>query len=133
MLQLEVLLRTCSFVQEQMGERVDSGSDDWMPLIEPLVQKPIVHAFGYNTAEQERRALMYLRTASQIWPEDPDFYNIPFWVRANRARDGSLSVGDVAPQVTIYPLREDGNFGPEESLYDPTDSRYEVLIAGSIT
>ena len=51
-----------------MGERVDSGSDDWMPLIEPLVQKPIVRAFGYVSPEQEQRALMYLRSASQIWP-----------------------------------------------------------------
>ena len=127
-----------------MGKRVDSGSDDWMPLIEPLVQKPIVHAYGYDSPEQEHKALMYLRTASQIWPEDPDFRTIPFWVRANRARDASFSIGDVAPQVTIYPLREDGkispssggwggSFGLGEPLYDSTNSNYEVLIAGSIT
>ncbi len=133
MLRLEVLLRTSPFILEQMGERVDSGSDDWMPLIEPLVQKPIVHAFGFVTPEQEQRALMYLRSASQIWPEDPDFHNIPFWVRANRARDATFSVGDVAPQVTIHPLNDDGNYGPGEPLYDPTNLQYEILIAGSIT
>ena len=138
MLKLEVLLRTCSYILGLLGQQVDSGIEDWMPLIEPCVQKPIVHAFGYSTPEQERIALNYLRSAYQIWPGDPDFRTIPFWIRANRARDAKFSVGDTAPMVSVYQLNEDGSFGIPKPLYgsegkDQKDSRIEIVLAGSIT
>jgi hypothetical protein len=133
MLRLEVLLRTCPYVLGRMGHNVDSGTDDWMPLIEPLVQRPIVRAFGYETPEQERVALMYLRSAATVWPQDSDFRTIPFWVRVNRARDTYFKVGDEAPEVMVHPLNQDGTWGQEQPLINHQDDRPDILIAGSIT
>lgn len=133
MISLEVLLRTSSYLLQEMGKRVDTASDDWMPLIEPYVQRPLVRAFGYETLEQQRVALIYLRTASTVWPNDPDFRTIPFWVRANRARDTSFKVGEVAPLVQVHPLHEDGSWGPAQDLFDPNNEKPHILVAGSIT
>lgn len=131
MLRLEVRHRTSKYILMEMGKKVDSGQEDWMPLVEPLVQLPIVRAFGFDTPSKERVALMYLRSAAVIWPEDPDFRTIPYWVHANRARDTSFQVGDVAPKVYVHLLDRDGSYSTKEPLIQP--ERMQILLAGSIT
>lgn len=131
MLRLEVRHRTSKYILAEMGKRVDGGQEDWMPLVEPLVQLPIVRAFGFDTPQQERIALMYLRSAAVIWPEDSDFRTIPYWIRANRARDASFKVGDLAPPVEVHPLNRDGSYGRKVPLIHP--GKLQILLAGSIT
>lgn len=129
MLRLEVRMRTCDYILEQLGRQVDTREDNWMPLIEPLVQIPIVKGFGYDNVP---RTVMILQTAAQRWPHDDDFKTIPFWVRANRARNGDLEEGSLVPVMKVHPLGEDGTIGSLELLHD-SDGLPDILVAGSIT
>lgn len=126
MVKLEERLRTSTYVLAEFGKCVDSGERDWMDLVEPLVQRPVVRAFGYTEPAAELRALAYLRTQPQTWPKE----SAPFWIRHNRARQPDLKSGDPAPTVSVYPLNPDGTVAPAEPLHT---SGTEIIVAGSIT
>ena len=126
MVNLEEKLRTSNYVLAEFGKCVDSGERNWMDLVEPLVQRPIVRSFGYIGPGAEAMALAYLRTQPQSWPKESG----PFWIRHNRARQPDFKDGDSAPEVSIYPLKADGTVGSAEPIHT---GGIDILFAGSIT
>lgn len=72
------------------------------------------------------RVLFALRSAHHLYPDDPEFKSIPIHVKFNRARQGHLQVGDVAPQVALHHL--DGSPAHFGNFDRPL-----VIAAGSLT
>lgn len=128
MLRLEVALRTSNHALRAMGALVDSGEGDWMDVVKDMIQLPVTRAYGYKGAVAEEMALDCMLNARHLFPDDPDFVEIPFYVKYNRARDGPLVVGQTAPQVEVVPLDDVTKRVP---LYDL--GKVTVLFAGSIT
>jgi len=116
-------LRLSSEVQARYENAEKSECIDWLKVTEE-VQKQVIEEFGYlNSLEN---ALYCLRSAAVLYPDDPEFKEIPLYVKYNRARDGSLKEGDRAPNTS--PVALDGTSCELLDKSKPT-----VLIAGSIS
>ena len=102
----------------QQAERTSSSS--WLDVTDQI-QRQVIREFHLDDEMDE--ALLCLRCATQIYP---DFKEIPLYVRYNRARDGDLQIGDLAPDVPVVQID-----GQESQLFDGLKSSPTVLISGS--
>ncbi|CAF0719577.1 unnamed protein product [Rotaria sp. Silwood1] len=94
-----------------------SSSSSWLNVTDEL-QRQIIHEF--NLDDEMDDALLCLRCATQIYP---DLKHIPLYVQYNRARDGDLKIGDIAPNVPVVQLN-----GQQTQLFDGLKSSSTVLI-----
>lgn len=113
-------LRLSDEYQKQYDEAEKTSSSSWLAVTDQL-QRQVIQEF--NLDEDMEDALLCLRCATQIYP---DLQTIPLYVKYNRARDGDLQVGDIAPDVTVVQLD-----GQESQLFDGLKSSSTVLISGS--
>jgi hypothetical protein len=113
-------LRLSDEYQKRYTEAEKSSSSSWLDVTDEL-QRQIIREF--NLDEEMDDALLCLRCATQTYP---DLKDIPLYVRYNRAREGDLQVGDVAPNVPVIQLDE-----KESQLFDGLKSSSTVLISGS--
>lgn len=127
MIRLEVALRKSEEALRVMGARVDTGLGDWMDVVKEMIQLPVVRAFGYKGAVAEELALDCMLNARHTYPDDPDFKELPFYIKFNRAKDGDLREGEAAPCVEMCRLAD----GARVPLYE--QGKVTVLYAGSIT
>jgi hypothetical protein len=120
MLVRENELRLSDEYQKRYSEAEQTSTSSWLDVTDEL-QRQIIREF--NLDEDIDDALLCLRCATQIYP---DLQNIPLYVQYNRARDGDLQVGDIAPNVPVVQLD-----GQENQLFDGLKSSSTVLISGS--
>lgn len=97
-------LRTCPETQDKMHEAEGRGETDWMQVAQG-VQEQVAREFGYGHMVDE--AVHILRTARNWYPDEPFFKEVPLYVKYNRARNGPLHEGSLAPDVPLMDL--DGN------------------------
>ncbi|UJR26446.1 hypothetical protein I4U23_007776 [Adineta vaga] len=114
-------LRLSDEYQKRFSEAEQSSSSSWLNVVNEL-QEQVVREFHLD--DEMDNAILCLRCATQIYP---DLKDIPLYTKYNRARDGDLQVGDVAPDVPIIQLD-----GQEGQLFDGLKSSSPtVLISGS--
>ena len=80
------------------------GQSDWIDHVDQLqriiISRKLQQLLQREVSENEvERGIYSLQTATIRYPE---LKSIPLYVRFNRARRGSLKVGDVAPDVPLY-------------------------------
>lgn len=117
-------LRTCPETQAKMHAAEGRGETDWMQVAQD-VQEQVVKEFGYGHMVDE--AVHVLRTARNWYPDEPFFKEVPLYVKYNRARNGPLHEGSLAPDVPLKNLD-----GKETSLMSHGGvSEPLVVIGGS--
>eukprot|EP00243_Klebsormidium_subtile_P011624 TRINITY_DN6681_c0_g3_i1.p1 TRINITY_DN6681_c0_g3~~TRINITY_DN6681_c0_g3_i1.p1 ORF type:complete len:222 (-),score=28.48 TRINITY_DN6681_c0_g3_i1:32-697(-) len=126
MLRREHELRRSPATQEKYAKAEEREDTDWMDVTIEL-QKEVVREFGME--ENMDSALLQLRTAARTYPNDPDFREIPLYVKYQRSRAGHLKPGDAVPDVMLMKL--DGALQRLKDLAAGT--RPLVLLAGSMT
>lgn len=94
MLRREAELRVSSEIQEAIEKAERSANSEWMDVID-MLQRSIVREFNANQKKGCILHLQDLREAALRFPE------IAFWVKYNRARQGALRAGDIAPDVPL--------------------------------
>ena len=80
------------------------GQSDWIDHVDQLqriiISRKLQQLLQREVSENEvERGIYSLQTATIRYPE---LKSIPLYVRFNRARRGSLKVGDMAPDVPLY-------------------------------
>jgi hypothetical protein len=84
----------------------------------------VVQEFGFEQEADE--ALLQLRTAARTYPDDPDFREIPLYVKYQRSRAGHLKIGSPIPDIVLMKLD-----GSRQRLRDLAQAaRPLVLLAG---
>jgi hypothetical protein len=120
LLQREVELRLAPETQAEMERAEQSVNTEWMDCVANL-QECIV--FQHNQSlDTPLVTVRDLRLAALCHPE------IAFWVKYNRARNGTLRVGDTAPNVPLVVAR---NEQPTTLLRTKHATKPTVVIAGS--
>lgn len=136
LLRREVELRKAPETLEAMQRAEESVDFEWMNVVEDLQHRIIQQ---YQTERNDSLPFEFadisvrdLRLAALRHPE------IAFWVKNNRARQGSLKVGDVAPDVPL--LRAiDGSLtsllaqSSTDAANTEPSSRRTVVVAGSLS
>jgi len=86
-----------------MEKAEESVASEWMNVINDLQHRIVAghNASSTNNSRNERVSVNDLRLAAQRHPE------IAFWVKYNRARQGTLQAGDVAPNVAMIRAKDD--------------------------
>jgi len=97
MLKRENELRLCEETQNKYYEAEKRSDIDWMKITEEL-QIRVLNEFEISNIEE---GLYGLRTSAFAYPELND---IPLYVKYNRTRSGTLSKGDVFPNVSLVNL-----------------------------
>jgi hypothetical protein len=113
-------LRLSDEYQKRYSDAEKTSFSSWLDVTNEL-QRQIIREF--NLDEEMDDALLCLQCATQIYP---DLKDIPLYVKYNRARDGDLQFGDIAPNVPVVQLD-----GQENQLFDGLKSSSTVLISGS--
>ena len=117
MLRREEELRFSSAVQSRFTIAENSSNSEWMDVANE-VQLQVLFEFNYV---QTSKSLNELRLAAQSHPE------ISVYIRENRARQGQLSVGDIAPNVQVKSINN-----TQKNILDYSNAdRPLVIIAGS--
>lgn len=128
MLQREHELRTCPETQAMYAAAETSFDTDWMEETSKM-QEQLVKDFGFNASPaQTARAVNELRRATWNHPGDAEIASIPLYVKYNRARRGTLRVGDVCPDVPL--LAYTAVDGPGEASVSPVLGRPDVAPLG---
>lgn len=100
MLRKENELRLSAEYQQKFREAEESGTYDWMNIVEKL-QYNLVKEYGFIDWQTDV-VLNILRRAQYLFPNDQDFKTIPLYVKYNRAGDSKLNEGDTVPDIKIY-------------------------------
>jgi hypothetical protein len=143
-LRREEELRLCPAQQalfSQVSVEDRHGSLDWLDLVQRMQENLIREFFGrtleeaYSPQEFMQMALGVLRTATQRYPDDPEFHTISLWRRYNRARPGKLKEGDRVPEVRLVPLEEGESSGKPvdfwSSVLPSSDNGRPLLVIAS--
>ena len=120
MLQRENELRLSAEVQQRFEKAERSGSTDWIEVASDI-QKEVLKEF--NVSES---ALHAYRCAANE-------HKISLYVKHNRARQGDLSVGMPAPDISMVSLEKDGSTRTQSLLELQQADLPLVIIAGSIS
>lgn len=103
-------LRLSSCIQEAFRQAEASGGlVEWMDLVEPLVERPVLEAYGLRVGDHLAR----LRYEPNVRPE---LRPRAHWLRHNRARAVPFAVGDPAPEATVIPVGGSMGEAPLASL-----------------
>ncbi|AYV84767.1 MAG: hypothetical protein Hyperionvirus38_5 [Hyperionvirus sp.] len=68
------------------------------------IQKDIVIKNGFTDSMSCDVACNMLRTAHILYPKNEIFTKVPLYVRNNKANIGTLTVGDIAPEISLHDL-----------------------------
>ncbi len=121
MLKRENELRLSKDVQKRFEEAERSGSKtDWIEVATE-VQLEVLREFNVSS-----KALHLYRCAANK-------HGISLYVKYNRAREGSLKVGDPAPNVNLISVKDDGTTHLQSFLEMQQANRPLIIVAGSIS
>lgn len=114
-------LRVSHEWQERFAAAERRADTDWLECVAEL-QLQVVREFGLQDD-----TVNLLRRASQLYPSEPFFQEVPLYVRYNRARNGEMGEGEDVPDVEVLNLS-----GERMSLWElGGDAEPLVLIGGS--
>jgi hypothetical protein len=132
MLRREAEMRKSPETQHAMEKAEESVGSEWMDVV-ANVQRSVVQQFHSEYASLKENgdddnistiSVHDLRLAALRHPE------IAFWVKFNRARQGTLRVGDEAPDVLLV----QANSGEDTTLLNrTTKGKPCVVVAGSLS
>jgi hypothetical protein len=132
MLRREAEMRKSPGAQQAMEKAEESVDSEWMDVV-ANVQKSVVQEFDRGHASSKENgdddntpsiSVHDLRLAALRHPE------IAFWVKFNRARQGTLRVGEEAPDVLLV----QANSGEETTLLSrTTKGKPCIIVAGSLS
>jgi len=110
---------------QQLYEQAERGSQtDWMEITETLQRNLLKDEYGFKSPKDLDWALKQLRSATTTYPE---LSSIPLYVKYNRARQTSLKVEQIVPNVKLITLG-----GEQTNLFDYCSSnRPLVIVSGS--
>lgn len=95
-------VRRSDAVQRAFAEAERSNAAyEWIDLIEPLVETPVLQAFGFDDAADPlmmHNARQALRNMANTHPELRDRAH---WLRYNRAAPCPLKIGERVPEVHV--------------------------------
>jgi hypothetical protein len=129
MLRRENELRLSEETQKKYMEAEKKSETDWMEVTIEL-QRQVVREFGIKDIDRGVHAIQ--SAFSRYGHEDKDFFEIPLYVRLNRARQGDLNEGE--PAHDIPKLFHVDNPSKTCNLFDfMNPGRPLVVIAGSYT
>jgi len=110
--------------QQALFAAVESRRDaDWIDLVEILQERVVTEMLGCGpqcppdcarsrpSAGDVAAAVALLRTAVARWPDDAELPTLSVYRRFNRARRGSLRVGDPLPDCALLDCAGDGGGG----------------------
>lgn len=113
MVRREATLRLLPFNQKAMAEAEQSGTQDWMRVVE-RIQLQVCREFGMpvntcktNTTVTTNEWLTFLRSAASKYANDPEFQLAAHWIRYNRARPCPVALGDVVPPIHVVSLADE--------------------------
>jgi len=127
MLKLESSIRTSA----EASQRFDDLGGDQVAIHDMLtdIQQHVCDVFGYGEVGP-----IALQSARARFPDDGDIINAAFYLKYNRARQGTLKVGDGIPDVPLLNLNGSSTSLSEYYCRQCKDaSRPLVLVAGSRT
>lgn len=116
-------LRLAPETQKEYADAELRNDISWMQVTERL-QERVVREFGIEDMEF---GLSNLRIAHVLYPDEPDFKEIPLYVKYNRCRQGDLQCGQDIPQIGLKLLT--GQPTQLSNFY--VQDRPLVIIAGS--
>ncbi len=137
MLRREDALRLSESTQAAFRSYRDAGrGPEGMLAVPTAVQLRVAEEFGVPPDV----GLEALRCAPALLPGDDEVPTLSLYRRHNRCVDGSLNVGDLAPDVELFPVcgsarASCGLFSPSRGLHSLLAgcARGLILIAGSYT
>lgn len=101
MLRAADALRLSSDVQEAFGQAERSGGVlEWMDLVEPLVERPLLRAYGVADINSGLVRMRYEPNAH------PELRQLAHWFRYNRAAAVPFGLGDVAPNAHVQEVMD---------------------------
>jgi len=126
MLIREQELRLCEETQQAYCRQEDRDDDPMQGSREvtEAVQFQVAREFGFK---DPWTGVQCLRLLPSLFPGDQELFEIPFYRRFNRAKQGLLKIGDTAPNLSVIPLDSDS----ERPLYDQHQTRPLVIFASS--
>jgi len=126
MLIREQELRLCEETQKAYYRQEDRDDDPMQGSREvtEAVQLQVAREFGFK---DPWIGVQCLRLLPSLFPGDDELFNIPFYRRFNRAKQGLIKVGDAAPNIPVIPL----DSAAERLLYDRNQTRPLVIFASS--
>lgn len=77
----------------------------WLKVTSKM-QEDLVKRYGFDDQISCDVACNYLRRASYIYPDNPNFKKV-LYVKNNKASEGKLRVGDYAPNAHLFTLDKD--------------------------
>lgn len=116
-------LRLSPDTQKEYSDAELRNDISWMQVTERL-QERVVKEFGISDIEH---GLTNLRIAHVLYPDEPDFKEIPLYVKYNRCRQGDLICGQDIPKIGLKLLT--GQLTQLSNFY--IQDRPLVIIAGS--
>lgn len=120
MLRREDELRLSHDVQKRFEEAERSGAEsDWIEVAE-AVQLEVIREFGLS-----EKALYAYRCAAIK-------HGVSLYVKFNRAREGDLQVGSIAPNISLISVEHDGTTRSQSFLDTQPSGRPLIIIAGSL-
>lgn len=111
-------------MQKEMEVAETKPDQDWIDIA-VKIQKQVVTEFQ-ALYPHLNLTIVDLRRAARRYPD------IAFWVKYNRARKGSLSVGDDAPNLVLY----DTHMQQDTTLFhgnEISSAKPIVIVAGSLS
>lgn len=120
MLQKENELRRSVSVQQRFARAELSESTDWIEVAVDI-QKEVLAEFKIRPTEQALNA--YRKAANK--------HGISLYVKHNRAREGGLTIGKIAPDVPL--IRTDASMERTTLLSHQLAGRPLVIVAGSLS
>lgn len=124
MVQRENDLRRIPQMQKEMEVAETKPDQDWIDIA-VKIQKQVITEFQ-ALYPHLNLTIVDLRRAAKRYPE------IAFWVKYNRAKKGSLSVGDNAPNLVLY----DTHLEQDTTLFNDNEissAKPIVIVAGSLS
>jgi hypothetical protein len=93
------------------------------------MQTDLVKRYGFTDEMSCDVALNRLRRASTIYPNNKIFKEVPVYIRNNKAQEGYLKEGDIAPNIILHTI--DTNKIELKDLLQ--DNKITLLIGSSLT
>eukprot|EP00456_Euglypha_rotunda_P031662 TRINITY_DN2461_c0_g1_i3.p1 TRINITY_DN2461_c0_g1~~TRINITY_DN2461_c0_g1_i3.p1 ORF type:complete len:444 (+),score=47.00 TRINITY_DN2461_c0_g1_i3:102-1433(+) len=109
-------------LSEEAQHGMDKYHEDGAKVFEVTekMQLKALREFGFQGTENETMGLRLLRSASNLYPDEPQIKET-FYVKYNRAASGTLQVGDVCPDVPLFNAK-----GKKTNLFEA----YRQLVCG---
>jgi hypothetical protein len=112
MIRRESILRLSPEIQSAYSAARALDADGLEGLVEVTssVQCQVAIEFGYTNTDDDSydatsRGVMYLRCALSMYPDDHEIINAAHWIKYNRARTGTLRLGELCPSnINLYDI-----------------------------